>query len=87
MQSMGWAGDHYDPIVEQLWNKRFRSVYSTTQMKRIEKDFGKRRAKKDFEDLDKKIEWYEPFFKTFASIQRKYKKIDGLEFVKTSFAI
>lgn len=84
-QKIGWSGEHYDPIVEQLWNKRSRSVFSPIQKKRIEKDFGKRRAKKVFEDLDKKVEWHEPFFKTFASMQRKYKKIEGLEFVRTDF--
>lgn len=86
-QSMGWPGDHYDPIVEQLWNKRSRSAYTAKQKQSWIKIYGKRRVKKEVEDLDKKIEWYEPFFKTYASMQRKYKKIDGLEFVKTDFVI
>lgn len=82
--AMGWPGNHFDPIVEQLWNKRSRSVYSPTEQKRIIKVWGKREAKK-YHDLDKKVEWYEAFFKTFASMQRKYKKIEGLEFVRTDF--
>lgn len=84
-QSIGWPGERYDPIVEQLWNKRSRSVYSPAKKKKLEKIFGKRRAKEKFENLDEKLEWHEPFFKTFASMQRKYKKVDGLEFVRTDF--
>lgn len=83
-QKMGWSGEHYDPIVEQLWTKRSRSVYSPTEQKRIIKTWGKREAKK-YHDIDKKLEWHEPFFKTFASMRRKYKKIEGLEFVRTDF--
>lgn len=82
--AMGWSGKHFDPIVETLWTKRSRSVYSPTEQKRIIKAWGKREAKK-YHDIDKKVEWYEPFFKTFASMQRKYKKLDGLEFVQTDF--
>lgn len=85
--AMGYPGNHFDPIVEQLWNKRSRSAYTAKQKQSWIKIYGKRRVKKEVEDLDKKIEWYEPFFKTFASMQRKYKKVDGLEFVKTTFAI
>lgn len=82
-QSMGWPGDDYDPTVEPIWNKRSRSVYSAKSKERLTKLYGKRRVKKEIEDLDKKIEWYEPFFKTFASVQRKYKKIESLEFIDT----
>jgi hypothetical protein len=84
-QSLGWPGEHFDPIVEMLWNKRARSVYSPNDKKRAEKIFGKRRAKKEFDDWDKRVEWCEPFFKTSASMLRKYKKIEGLEFVRTDF--
>ncbi|AWX98700.1 hypothetical protein A8139_21480 [Marinomonas primoryensis] len=84
-QKAGWPGDDYDPAIEPIWNKRSRSVYSPNDKKRAEKIFGKRRAKKEFDDWDKRVEWYEPFFKTFASMQRKYKKIEGLEFVRTDF--
>ena len=82
-QSMGWPGDDYDPTVELIWNKRSHSVYPAKSKERLTKLYGKRRVKKEIKDLDKKIEWYEPFFKTFASVQRKYKKIEGLEFIDT----
>lgn len=84
-QSIGWPGKRYDPIVEQLWTKRSRSFYSPAKKTKLEKIFGKRKAKERFKGLDEKHEWHEPFFKTFASMQRKYKKIEGLEFVRTDF--
>ena len=82
-QSMGWPGEDYDPTIEPFWNKRSRSVHSAKSKERLTKLYGKRRVKKEIKDLDKKIEWYEPFFKTFASMQRKYRKIEGLEFIDT----
>ncbi|MGO2235557.1 MAG: hypothetical protein ACTH5B_15925 [Marinomonas sp.] len=84
-QKLGWPGDDYDPAIEPIWNKRSRSVYSPARKKKFIKIFGKRRVKQEIEDLDKKYEWHEPFFKTFVSMQRKYKKIEGLEFVRTDF--
>ena len=84
-QAMGWpCMDNYNPMVEEIWNKRSRSVYTAKQKESWTRIYGKRRVKKEIEDLDKKVEWYQPFFKTFASMQRKYKKIESLEFVKTN---
>lgn len=71
----------YDPIVKQVWRRRTRAVFSPSKKAELIKGFGKRRAKKYFSRLDDVVEYWNPDFKTAASLVRQFKKIDGLELV------
>lgn len=71
----------YDPIVKQVWRRRTRSLYSPTKKKELVKIFGVRKAKKRFPRMDDVLEYWNPDFKTAASLVRQFKKIDGLELV------
>ena len=78
----GWSsGEAYWPFVEKIWRKRSKAHYSPKRQKEIIKIWGKRRAKKDFPNLEEKIHWYEPIFKTAKSLVSQYRKIEGLEVV------
>jgi hypothetical protein len=70
--------DMYLPVTELLWRKRSRSLYSPKGIKKLEKDVGKRRAKKLYTDLHDKRHWKEPIFITAKSLVSQYKKIDNL---------
>jgi hypothetical protein len=71
----------YDPIVKQVWRRRTRAVYSPSKKAELVKGLGKRRAKEYFSRLDDVIEFWNPDFKTAASLVRQCKKIDDLALV------
>ncbi|WP_320837411.1 hypothetical protein [Zhongshania sp.] len=71
----------YDPIVKQVWRRRTRAVYSPSKKAELVKGLGKRRAKEYFSRLDDVIEYWNPDFKTAASLVRQFKKIDDLALV------
>ncbi|NOR71610.1 MAG: hypothetical protein GQ532_18305 [Methylomarinum sp.] len=79
----GWGVvslDMFDPKVKQLWRKRTKSLYGGKRKQEFIKVFGIRRARKEF-DIDKKTEWYEPYFPTFGGLKRLYKKNENLELI------
>ncbi len=83
-QGMGWPDSkHHDPIVKQVWRARSRSYYTAKQQKDLIKSYGKRQVKKLIPNLEDQFTWYEPMFLTFKSLQRQYKRIDGLTLVES----
>lgn len=84
----GWVGSkHYDPFVAQVWRKRSKTLYSAARIKQTEKELGKRKAKEFFPNLNKKLEYYEGYFTTFASLKRVLAKQKDLQmFVETTDA-
>ena len=77
--------EEFLPIVEQVWRKRSKARYSPKRQKEIIKIWGKRRAKKEWPDLEAKIYWYDFIFKTASSVVRQYRKIEGLELVSIGY--
>ena len=73
---------NYDPLMEQLWHKKTRSLYKEAEKKKIKKIWGVRRAKKEFPRLEEKGHWYQPYFNSLNVIERQFKKIDGLELIE-----
>jgi ABC-type uncharacterized transport system substrate-binding protein len=64
-----------------VWRRQTRAVYPPSKKKELIKTFGVREAKRVFPNIDKVIEFWNPDFKTAASLVRQFKKIDGLELV------
>ena len=82
--NLGWgypSEKNYDPLMEQLWHKKTRSLYKEAEKKKIKKIWGVRRAKKEFPELEKKYSWYQPYFNSINVLERQFKKIDGLELI------
>ncbi|MDO6528086.1 hypothetical protein Q4519_20640 [Motilimonas sp. 1_MG-2023] len=76
----GWIDSkHYDPFVALVWRKRSKALYSAARVKKAEKELGKRAAKRWMPDLHKKLEYYEAFFPTFASLKRVLAKQKDLQ--------
>ncbi|WP_324172007.1 hypothetical protein [Sulfurimonas sp.] len=72
---------NYDPLMEQLWHKKTRSLYKESEKKKIKKIWGVRRAKKEFPELEKKYSWYKPYFNSLSVLEKQFKKLDGLELI------
>ncbi|KZN39810.1 hypothetical protein JL49_17165 [Pseudoalteromonas luteoviolacea] len=65
--------------IESVWKKKTRAYYTPKQVKRLEKDFGKRDAKKYFPNLHNKYEYLHPYFSTSNVLVNQFKKIEGLK--------
>lgn len=78
---MGGKDPECDPIVQQVWRKRSRAMYSPSQKAKLTKIMGVRRAKKAFPNWDHVTLYWTPEFKTAASLVRQFKKIPGLTLV------
>jgi len=65
--------------LEQVWRKRSISLYKPTEIKRIQKTFGKRDAKKHFPKLHDKTEYFDCSFTTSKSLVRQFKRIENIE--------
>jgi hypothetical protein len=77
-----WGFDSHEqnhPLVERVWRKRSRSIYSPKEKARIYKSFGKRAGKKYFPKIEESQYWLDSSFTTAASLVRQFKKISGLE--------
>ncbi len=78
----GWPGHElFDAFTQKVWRKRTRSIYKPSRKAKIIKDFGKRRAKEYFPDLDKTLESWWPDFSTAASMRRALQKNKDMELV------
>ena len=75
----------YLPVVEKVWRKRSKAHYSPKRQKEIIKIWGKRRAKKEWPDLEEKYHWYDFIFKTASSVVRQYRRIEGLELISIGY--
>lgn len=77
----GWTdSDIFNPITEKVWCKTSSSYYKPKEKAKIIKIWGKKEAYKRYE-LDKKMIRYLPFFSTYASFERQYKKLENLELI------
>lgn len=77
----GWGrlkGDDFNPLVELFWCKRQKSLFSPTKVKRLEKIWGKRRAKKEIPNLHDKFTWYWPYFSKASVLVRQFKRVKEL---------
>ena len=73
---------HPSEIHSKVWRTRKVSVYSPKEKQRIYKEFGKRKAKEYFPNLEKKGAYLDSTFNTALSLVRQFKKLEGLEVVK-----
>lgn len=71
--------ENFDCIVEKIWHKNTRSLYKPSEVKKLVKIWGKRRLKKEYPNLEKKIVRYFPWFEKYSVLQRQFKKIKELE--------
>lgn len=77
----GWGrinGEDFNPLVELFWTKRQKSLYSPTKVKKLEKIWGKRLAKKEIPNLHDKSTWYEPWFSKASVLVRQFKRVKEL---------
>ncbi len=65
-------------IVPKVWRLKTKAYYGPAKIKRLEKQFGKRKAREYFPKLHEKQHGYLPDFSTAKSLVRQYKKIEGL---------
>lgn len=65
--------------IELVWRKREKSYYTAAEIKRLEKAFGKRDAKKYHPKLLAKHHFLDCYFTTAKSVVRQFKKISNLE--------
>ena len=67
--------------LEQVWRKRYISIYKQADIKQIIKIFGKREAKKRYPNLNEKKEFLDCYFTTAKSLVRQFKRIKGIELI------
>lgn len=67
------------PLVEKVWHKKTKSLYTAKEKAKIIKIWGKRKAKAYFPELDKKMIMYRAMFSKYSVLEKQFKKIDGLE--------
>lgn len=72
-------------LICKVWRKRTFSAYSPVKKKKITEQFGKRKAKVYFPNLDKVSTYFDPMFNTAKSVVRQFKKLDGLVVTKIGF--
>lgn len=65
--------------IELVWRKREISRYKPKEIKRLEKEIGKRRAKQYYPELHSKLQYLDCHFTTAKSVVRQFKKIKNLE--------
>lgn len=68
-----------EPLVEKVWCPRVINRYKPSEKAKIIKNFGKRRAKEYFPDLDKQIVYFTPHFGSFRSLKSVLSKLEDLE--------
>ncbi|WCG83786.1 hypothetical protein [Pectobacterium sp. A5351] len=85
----GWGmetSEIYNPITRLFWCEKKKRLYSAQRAAKIEKEFGKRRAKEFFPKLYDSISFWLPYFATSTSLIRQFKKADGLVWLRKSEA-
>ena len=70
----------FNPITQKVWCTKTRSYFKQKEKEKLIKIWGKREAYKRH-DLDKKIVSYVPYFNTYATFERQYKKLENLELI------
>ncbi|WP_311567262.1 hypothetical protein [Photobacterium arenosum] len=79
-----WATENEErlAIIPDVWRVRSKAYYSPAKVKKIEKDFGKRQAKKYFPNLHERYTWHEPYFPKASILVRQFKKLKGLKLME-----
>lgn len=85
-----WVSLHGIPdaapsIIAEVWNKRTKSKYGAKFKQHVTKNWGKRRVKSEWPDLDEKWEFYAPSFSKASVLCRQFKKLEGLELTNAMF--
>ncbi len=77
----GWTDSKvFNPITKKVWCTKTTSIFKPKEKAKLIKIWGKREAYKRY-DLDKKIVSYTPYFGTYATFERQYKKLENLELI------
>lgn len=76
------AHDDFNPVTHKVWFKKTMWAYSPARQKKMIKQFGKRRAKEYFPNLEKKHFYYMPCFTSVRTLIGQYKKLESLELVR-----
>lgn len=84
---MSWVwgrkeSEFYNPITELFWCEKKKRLYPAKRAAQIEKEFGKRAAKKYFPELHKTISYWSPYFTASTSLIRQFKKAEGLVWLR-----
>lgn len=74
------SSEVFNPITKKIWCAKTRSYFKQKEKEKLIKIWGKREAYKRY-DLDKKIVSYVPYFNTYATFERQYKKLENLELI------
>ncbi|CAA0097751.1 Uncharacterised protein [BD1-7 clade bacterium] len=74
--------DAYNPIAIKVWKPAKVSLYGPKKREQIRKQFGKRRTKQLFPNLEKTATYYKPWFDKASVLIRQYKKLEGLSIKK-----
>lgn len=69
-------------ILKAVYCHRTIGVYKPAEIARIEKIYGKRRAKTEWPNLHKKVVYLQPYFSKASVLCRQFKKLKGLEVTK-----
>lgn len=68
-------------ILQEVWKTSRMSCWKPAEIKKIEKVYGKRAAKKRFPDLHDKLTYIHPEFSKASVLCRQFKKLKGIEVV------
>jgi hypothetical protein len=74
----------FNPLTSQVWCKRTKHLYSPAKKQKLINEYGKRRIKQYFPDLDKTYSYFSPLFTSEKTLIRQFKKLDGLSVVAES---
>ncbi|GAB7214721.1 hypothetical protein [Dickeya oryzae] len=69
----------YNPITRLFWCEKKKRLYAAKRAAQLEKEIGKRRAKKHFPDLHDSYSYWLPFFSSSTSLIRQFKKSRGVD--------
>lgn len=68
----------FDETVAEVWFCKKTRLWSPAKVKKMEKEFGKRRLRKLMPNVDKVSLSYSPVFGSTRTLINQYKKLDGL---------
>lgn len=74
--------DHAPKCLADVWGKMTRARYTPSEIKRLQKIWGKREFKKMYPDADKKYVFHVPTFSKASVLCRQYKKLEGITLLK-----
>jgi len=79
-----WSQAHHErpACIEKVWKEKIRARYSPSAINKLEKEIGKRNAKKYVPNLHEKYSYHLPYFSKASILIRQFKKIEGLELIK-----